>query len=171
MLFKALLTRLCGGTNISQERAVESRRRFARSTYNRYPKLAETVTRLLRLGSTQVERAGSENTTRKIEMVFPALEIVDKVGVAVTHSTTVTQMLFDLLCSKAWRLREKAAQSLSLLLEPRDVLQRLLPPTEKAEPFSTNALHGILMCLKLTCDQCNFEEEGIRPTKEFFGSC
>ena len=160
MLFRALLTRLCGGTNLSHERATESRRRFAKATYNRYPGLADIITRLLKISIAQEDNSHLQDNSRKIQVAFPALEIVEKVGVPSSHSTTIQTLLLDQLGNECWKLREKAARALCLMAEPPQLLEELEEGT-KDKPMPMNRLHGVLLCLKYLYEMREFQAPGM----------
>ena len=80
-------------------------------------------------------------------MVFAAMEIIDKFGLPADHRSSAISLLMKQLDSPVWALREKAAATLSLLVDEQTVVKDIQLLSESHRP-SQNALHGRLLCLK-----------------------
>ncbi|MCJ1386583.1 hypothetical protein MMC17_009709 [Xylographa soralifera] len=127
MLLKALLTRLVGGTGKTPRHGSQPHPCGSVSsiTYEKYEVLADLVLRLLQHQSS--DNSSAENVIVSddqlntepvsIQMVFPAMEIIERIGVAASHELLVEQLLLTHLDSPVWNLREKAATILSNLIE------------------------------------------------------
>ena len=156
MLFKALLTRLLKGSSMSQESGIEDRRRFAAATQKRYPKLIDIAVRLLQASVTDTAGGGSDDTARRIQTAFPALEIIEAIGVPANHLTLVQNLLFQQLGNRSWNLRDKAGRALGILITPSKLLQ-LLQGASQDSTMTQNREHGILLCLKYLCSCHDFK--------------
>ncbi|MCJ1396622.1 hypothetical protein MMC18_009513 [Xylographa bjoerkii] len=162
MLLKALLTRLMGGTGMTSRAAFEFHPRgsMSRTTYEKYPVLADLVMRLLQHQST-VDSSAEDVTAnhdklhtapQSIQMIFPAMEIIERIGVAPSHELLVEQLLLTHLDSPVWNLRDKAAMTLSRLIEKQALFGNVYTLMQSAlwqgPTPPQNALHGRLLCLK-----------------------
>ena len=148
MLLKALLNRLSGGTDSSQNKSIESRKRLARATYNKYPRLAELVDDLLRRSfSWRSDETLEDQTSRQVHNAFPAMEIIDRIGVADHRRDIVQSLLRQQLASPIWTLRDKAARTLGYLTNEAELILQIKEGIETHQ-MSQNQLHGILLCLK-----------------------
>lgn len=148
MLFKALLKRLNGGTDTSSTKASSSRRRFSQLTYEKYPNLPDLLLRLLRQTPTQTQITGRElNPTVQAHRVFPALEVIERSGIPLQYQVTFLDALQYYNESPDWSIREKAAKTLSLIVDETSIVKEvtsLLAPNWKSQ----NALHGRLLRLR-----------------------
>ena len=148
MLFKVLLKRLNGGTDTSSTKASSSHRRFSQLIYKKYPNLPDLLLRLL--GQTHKEKlvAGREiYLTMQAHKVFPALEVIERFGIPSQHHGPFLVALRHYNESQDWSIREKAAKSLSLLVDETGIVEEvtsLLNPGWKSQ----NALHGRLLRLR-----------------------
>ncbi|MCJ1478167.1 hypothetical protein MMC13_006843 [Lambiella insularis] len=160
MLLKALLTRLMGGTGISSTRQHQSRRTGSKLTYAKYPVLAHLVLRLLQGSSTPSTGFGDKDgykpvgaSSQRMSTVFPAMEIIERVGVSAFHKDLIMRLLTAQLGSPVWGLREKAAKILGGIHDRQVVLDDISSLLQGDEPIQ-NTLHGNLLCLKvIVCDK------------------
>lgn len=152
MLFKALLTRLNHGSGSGSAQALESSRRFSKATYQRYPKLAELVIRLFKESNGAHGHGSTLTGSRHVEFAFPAMAIIETVGVFSDHRDDVCKFLLDRLGSPDWRLREKAASTLGLLVDEDIMIQEIAELRERRSS-SQNELHGRLLCLNYLIDR------------------
>ena len=154
MLFKALLSRINGGTDTSSRRASSSHRRFSRRIYEKYPNLADLVLKLFRIAELPLTEMGQSNAeinsaslSNEANSVFPALEVIERSGLPFQHRAAIRNMMQCYMECPVWSLREKSAKTLSLIIDEKDVVkeaEKLLLPTW----YSQNALHGRLVCLR-----------------------
>ena len=153
MLLKALLYRLSGGTSSDRYRSIESRRRLAKKTYSKYPQLANLVENLLnRSFSCRSDETLEDQTSRQVHNAFPAMEIIDRIGVAEERSHIVPSLLRQHLNSPIWVLRDKAARTLSYLVSENELILQI--KQDIAIPLmSQNQLHGRLLCLKYRLEE------------------
>lgn len=159
MLLKALLTRLVGGASISPIKQHQNRRNSSKLTYAKYPVLADLVVGLLHKKGKADEESGVTNehmsgtSMQPVETVFPAMEVIERVGVPVDHEELVMSLLMAQLGSPVWILREKAAKVLGHIHNSQVILDDICGLLQNQEP-SQNALHGRLLCLKvIVCDR------------------
>ena len=160
MLLKALLVRLTGGNETTSRVGSQPHLRGSSSrTYESYPVLSALVLRLLRHQSSynpHKDGVTSNNTldtaSQTIHMVFPALEIIERIGAAPSEKGIIEQLLLVHLDNPVWNLRDKVAMLLSGLVEGQVLLRNLYTlmqdalHQERVPP--QNALHGRLLCLK-----------------------
>ena len=155
MLFKALLTRLSGGTNASSSHSAEGHRRFAKTIYGKYHLLSDLVVRLLQESARPLDEISSpEHAARQIQMAFPAMEIVERIGVPTKDTGMIQELLSHQLENPVWNLREQAARTMSLFIDADTIIQDLGKLTESTS-IPQNALHGRLLCLRYICEENN----------------
>lgn len=154
MLFKALLRRLNGGTDIASTKVSSSCRRSSNNTYEKCANLPDLISRML--GSRKYsdpkfsQRILDENvgsSTTKTQSVFAAFEVIEQSGIPHTHEAEILDTLWLYAGCSDWSLRNKAAKTLSLVIGDNDIegqIKRLLSP----DCESQNALHGRLLCLR-----------------------
>ena len=149
MLFKALLKRLNGGTDTASTKASSSHRRFSQLTYEKYPNLPGLLFRLLPQHPTQVHGTGKELYSRmQAHRVFPALEVIERFGIPSQYRGPFLDALQYYNESPDWSIREKAAKTLSLIVDETSIVAHvtsLLAPNWKTQ----NALHGRLLQLRV----------------------
>ena len=160
MLFKALLSRLSTGLSSSPSKTLEGHRRFVKSTYNKYPRLADLVVRLLEQSCSIGSKDLVDDDAQQIQFAFPAMEVIERVGVPSIHRDAITSLLMKQLESHVWNLREKAARTLSFLLDENFLIERLRT-TSQSGIFKQNAVHGMLLCLHNLSDAGRFDSSGI----------
>ena len=160
MLFKALIRRLNGGTDVASTKVSSSHRRSSTQAYEAFPNLQRLVTRLLVQGSQsplEGYKAFSANDSSfsismRAQSVFAALEVIAQFGIPQKCDVDVQRLLWQYAESSDWSLREKAAKTLSLVMDHRNVeaeTARLLQPPNQLQ----NALHGKLLYLRFMTSQ------------------
>lgn len=143
MLFKALIRRLNGGTDISSTRVPSSHRRLSKLIYEKYPSLPDVLVKMLRQADIPTMAVASMQAQR----VFPALEIIERSGLPSQQRLEIKKLIWDQMESPAWPIREKAAKALGLVLSDEDYLadvKKILRPDWPSQ----NALHGRLLYLR-----------------------
>lgn len=148
MLFKALLKRLNGGTDTASTKASSSHRRLSHLMYEKYPNLPDLLMRLLRqeLPEPLICR-GEPRAAMQAQRVFPALEVIESSGIPRKYKVEILHALWFYSESCDWSIREKAAKTLSFVLDNANMIEeitRLLSTNFKSQ----NALHGKLLCLR-----------------------
>ena len=157
MLFQVLLTRICGGKHTAFS-VMEQRGHYERAINGRYPQLVILVRELLQTTVKEQTRYGKISVDRRIQLAFPALEIIERVGIPIDDIPEVRRLLLKLLSSASWELRDKVARGLSTLDSPlciKDELKRW--GLDKA--WSQNMVHGALLCLKYSCQTKKINDE------------
>ncbi len=153
MLFKALLSRLNGGTDTASSRASSSHRRFSRLAYEKYPNLSNLILKLLS-GNIRMSFNGPQNDEVKAlsfslqaQKVYPALEIVGRLGLPSHQRAEIREAIRFHMEGPIWAIREKAAKASALVLKESDFvneIKQLLEPDERSQ----NALHGKLLYVR-----------------------
>ena len=168
MLLKALLTRLNDGAGADSNRGNVGRRRrrrpFSRLVYEKYLSLPDLVVGLLQKNLLPQENENHSTTSpavmsRSFQAVFPAMEIIERFGVPDSHRVIVTALLTQQLGSEVWALREKAARTLSLLIDEQSIMKGI-EDGYQYHCLSQNALHGRLLCLKYIILESHKPETG-----------
>ena len=148
MLFKALLKRLNGGTDILSTKASSSQRRFSQLTYEKYPNLPNLLLRLLRQTPALNSVTSKElHPTMQAHKVFPAFELIERSGIPSQQRGAFLDALRYYNESPDWSIREKAAKALSLIVDENSIVEEvrtLLAPNWKTQ----NALHGRLLRMR-----------------------
>ena len=148
MLFKALLIRLSSSASTTPAGNVEHYKRLNRVTYKKYPQLANLVEDLLQKSCFwRDDELVLDQPSRQIHNAYPAMEIINRIGIMRARHETVHSLLFVQLDSPVWALREKAARTLSNLVDERRLLSELKHCTYNSQ-ISQNRLHGRLLCLR-----------------------
>lgn len=156
MLLKALLTRMSGGaaTNTSKERG--DHRRFSKLAFEKYKDLSLMVVQLLQKSVTldpHIDYTEEGLETRQVEKAYPAMEIIERVGVPRNYRAVIKKLLMQLLGNRVWNLREKAAKTLSLLVDDDEILEEVRELCVY-KSHDQNAVHGRLLYLKyMLCDE------------------
>lgn len=167
MLFKALISRLNGGTDTASTKVSSSHRRFSRLVYEQYPNLPKIIRRLFnRMDPT----SNNDNQLTKEDLypqqaqrVFLALEIVGRSGLPPEYCTEIQKIIREQMEGSIWAIRDKAARTLSLLIDEKDFnveLTNLLDSGWKTH----NVLHGRLLCAQLLVSQIGRELKGRQKT-------
>jgi hypothetical protein len=146
MLLKALLTRLSIGATSSFRRENKVPTRFSKLTFDKYPQMADLVVQLLvsSLDRNIESLAFDFDYSREVKMAYPAIEILERIGIPSSHRCVVKYFLMQHLSSPVWHLRDKAANSLSHLISDQDILGEI-QGLFSLEIHSQNSLHGRLL--------------------------
>ena len=155
MLLRALLIRLSGGNGAGPSQNKGGSRHFSPSIHDKYPSLSNLVVHLLKSGDvpepgvykSKPLPALSVDTSQRFQVVFAAMEIIDRFGLAADHQAFAASLLMKQLDSPLWAVRKKAAATLSLLVDEQTIMREIQILSESHWP-SQNALHGRLLCLK-----------------------
>ncbi|MCJ1314415.1 hypothetical protein MMC25_008097 [Agyrium rufum] len=150
MLFKALLTRLVGGQAMTGKRV--SRKRSTKLVYERHPNLAKSIVKLLAKAEQMVSAAEPginqrQRQAKSIELVYPALEILGKIGIPESHHNEILKLLQDRLGHPLFSLREKTAATLASTFDLNVILNDL-DELLKQPRLVHHSIHGQLLCLK-----------------------
>ena len=155
MLFRSLLTRLAQGGGDISSKDRRSRRHISSIAYRKYLNLPELVLGLFRSLSSEPKgrhiqpqsRAPHSDEASQATRIFPALEIIERLGMPDRGNAEVSTQLNFLLQSSDWAIREKAAKVIMSITTIRDIpkkIQSLLEP----QWVSQNQLHGRLLCVR-----------------------
>lgn len=152
MLFRALLSRLNGGTDAYSTRASSTHRRFSRQSYEKYPNLPNLIVNLLSQHSMVALNAipsegDSVSLSLQAQKVYPALEILERSGLPSEQRTTIREAIRLHMEGPVWAIRQKAAKASALILDEAeftDEIKRLL----ESKAASQNAVHGHLLYVR-----------------------
>lgn len=152
MLFRALLSRLNGGTDAYSTRASSPHRRFSRQSYEKYPNLPNLIVKLLSQHSmVALDAVPSEEVSVTLSLqaqkVYPALEILERSGMPSEQRTTIREAIRLHMEGPVWAIRQKAAKTSALILDEAeftDEVERLL----ESKAASQNAVHGHLLYVR-----------------------
>lgn len=154
MLFNSLIRRMNGGSDINSSRTPSSHRRLSAAAYERFPNLPNLILRLLQVYDTPGPKGSQAaygetfpSSTKTAQRVFPALEVVARSGLPGGQQTDVLNLIHYHMRSPVWSIREKAANTLALVVGEGDAasqVDRLMQP----DWHSQNALHGRLLCIR-----------------------
>ncbi|KAG9246942.1 HEAT repeat protein-like protein [Calycina marina] len=137
--------------------------RSIKLSYDEYPTLPSLLMKLLgaKTGGSEVSQIP---TIGLVESVFPALDIIRRVGPPPAFRDEIFAGVAIHLSSKLWHVREIAARTLCTLMLHKDWLAALLTLVESAGE-STNRLHGTLMAIRFTLERRL--ELNILPSEDF----
>lgn len=176
MLFKSLLRRLNGGTDTSSTKVSSSFRRSSKAVFDKCPNLPDLMLRLLdsnipthTANSKPSVRETTSPATMKMQSVFAALELTERVGLPPGHESEVLDTLWYYAGCSDWSLREKAAKTLSLVIDKCDLesqAMNLLSPDRR----SHNVLHGRLLFLRFILGRARTPLFGSELSKSRFHS-
>ena len=152
MLFKALVRRLNGGTDTASTKVKSSYRHSSSLTYQRYPNVPSLLLNLLcnelPLTTKSVNIAQHDGySVMRVHRVFPAMELLETLGLPNECGEMILEAIWQYMESFDWAIREKAAKTLSRLLDVKDLIsdaRKLLSPDWPSQ----NALHGRILCLQ-----------------------
>ena len=156
MLLKAILSRLNSAIGGTSQNHQEGHGNFAKTMYRKYPSLAATAESLLRASVSYTATSFAERANRQVNNGFPALAIIDQVGIQEDKALVIQSLLFELLDSPIWVVRERAAYSISRLVDASTILEAIhesLEPNLEKGISRTNGLHGRLLCLKASLER------------------
>ena len=151
MLFRALLSRLNGGKDAASTKESSTRQRFSSLAYETYPNLSYIVLRLLTNDTGDIPDDYPKVTSMlRIERVFPALEIIERLGLPSTYRDKILQSIYCHIEGSDWATRAKAANALAITTRSEDSLANVVQ-TFELHCFhwrSHNALHGWLLTVR-----------------------
>ena len=104
---------------------------------------------------------------QQIRFAFPAMEVVERVGVPSLHRDTIVSLLMRQLENPVWNLRDKAARTLGFLLSEESLVEGLRVASHSGIA-SQNSVHGTLLCLHNLENVGGFNSAGIWP---YYKSC
>ncbi|KAI1004258.1 hypothetical protein K3495_g3956 [Podosphaera aphanis] len=111
--------------------------------YEKYPALPRILMQLLQYENKDLKYGDSENHS-----VLPALGIIRRAGPPPEFRDGLYRLLFKLLGSKTWHLREQAARTISTLQSQRPELQTVISLLDYTGK-SINYHHGSVLTAKL----------------------
>lgn len=164
MLFRALLSRLNGGSDTASTRVSSLHRRFSSLAYEKYQNLPGLILRLLSQASIQrpdnlLNSNYSEACLKHAQRVFPVLEIVERFGLPFEYREEIQYLIWQQMEGPIWALREKAAKTLSLVIGGENFISELFNLLKDSRK-SQNNLHGRLMCARFIVSHMDNESKG-----------
>ncbi|KAI9702424.1 MAG: hypothetical protein M1836_000903 [Candelina mexicana] len=156
MLLQALIDRLCGVGRSEDKTSRNNDIQVPCSLFKSYPELTGLLLEVLGTSksskpadkSNGKNKDGERGLSTTIEAVFPALEIVQRVGLPPGHAEEVTKLVLRHLGSRTWQIRVAAARTLSVILSGQPCTFRMSLLLD--EPWaSTNTRHGKLLYTKI----------------------
>ncbi|TQS37652.1 hypothetical protein Golomagni_01867 [Golovinomyces magnicellulatus] len=143
ILLRSLIDNLVGTSGKITD--LESRwdRMSVKIQYEKFPALPRILLRLLEGGEGGLFRKDSENHT-----VLPALSIIRRAGSPPEYRDHIRRLLYKLLGSKTWHLRDQAARTFLVLQEQGTVIETLRNFIENPGK-SVNEQHGSILTAKL----------------------
>lgn len=151
MLFRALSSRMHGGTDAASTRISSNHRRFSKLVYEKYQNLPELILGLLisRLKETGHMNGESRLLAHSLEAqrVLPALEIIERSGLPSKNTADIQYFLRQHMRSPIWAIREKSAKTLAAVVQDGDLVAEI-QDFLRAGRTGQNALHGSLLCVR-----------------------
>ncbi len=157
MLFQALIDRLSGVGRTEDETPKHQGIKFSGSLYESYPELTRLLLEILGASkssdvldkiTTNKVKKGGHDSSATVEAVFPALEIVRRVGIPRGYADGIIKLVLHNLGSSAWQIRVAAARTMSVIL-PGQTFASQISWLLNGPWASTNARHGKLLCAKI----------------------
>lgn len=145
MLFRALLSRINGGTDTASTKASSLHRRLSSNAYQRFSILPKLLCSLLR-----------SSTGSVTHHVFPALEIIERFGLPEQSRAEILHILKLHLIGPRWALRDKVAKALASALPVAASLQEL----SDFGRHGFNGVHGILLLARWTLRSGQLRSDG-----------
>jgi hypothetical protein len=119
--------------------------------YEAYPKLAELLGNLLKVGS-GTDEGLAQPALSVVELVFPALDIIRRAGPPESHRNSIYKSVSLHLGNPVWHVREIAAHTIcTLMLNTKwvsSIFDLLETPTTSA-----NRRHGVLLAVKYVLER------------------
>ncbi|KAI9723327.1 MAG: hypothetical protein M1812_001210 [Candelaria pacifica] len=155
MLFQALIERLFGISKTEDGTSQNNASQLSSSLYESYPELTGLLLEILEPpesldlpNKTDEDQSRERKSFATIEAVFPALEIVRRVGLPPLHPKEVTKLVLHHLGSRTWQIRVAAARTMCVILAGQSC-SRQISSLLNEPGASTNARHGRLLCAKM----------------------
>ncbi|KAF2497326.1 hypothetical protein BU16DRAFT_505602 [Lophium mytilinum] len=152
MLFKALIERLLG-TGDTQRWNEKQLTRTSRLSYDRFPNLLDILVRLITLEKSSNDAAeassivSSGRTDQGMEVVFPALQILQQAPAPSAKDGQIRLLVFKLTETPHWYIRDMAARTWVSGLCSHDILDRIQALLVQPS-VGQHAIHGKLLCLR-----------------------
>ena len=153
MLFRALLSRMHGGTDAASTRISSNHRRFSKLVYEKYPNLPNLILGLLSSGLKETDNMNGGSSSQlfahslEAQRVLPALEIIERSGLPSDHTVEIQYALQQHRQSPVWAIREKSAKALVVLVKDIDLTAEI-SDLFNIDRSRQNALHGSLLCIR-----------------------
>ncbi|KAI4724759.1 hypothetical protein E4T49_07502 [Aureobasidium sp. EXF-10728] len=150
MLFRALMDRLIGTNDAFLEEDTHTQSRLS----------DEAITSLMHV-VLQLLSTETEVNQVKAEVVFPALQLLQRVQPPSGMSERIQSSVLRLASNRQWLVRDKAAKTYSTLVPARDRVSRVAELLRR-ETRCQNETHGTLLAVKYLIERQgrNFSTEG-----------
>ncbi|KAF8423572.1 putative death-receptor fusion protein-domain-containing protein [Tirmania nivea] len=154
MLFTALLNRLFGTSRSRNDNTFTANLYTTKRFFLKYPAVRGVLLNQLREGVESLSLSSATSPSSNVpivEMVYPALSLVSRLGVSPGYSEMeeFKPLILECMKSKIWKVREVAAKAYVTLVGPGECIQEiksLLSTKEKT--WKQNTLHGNLCAVK-----------------------
>ncbi len=177
MLFRALLSRMHGGTDAASTKASSNHRRFSSLVYEKYPNMPSMVLALLSSTSLEYRNYSNEDRQRQLiahswepQRVLPALEIIERSGLPLNHNMEIQSAIRQHMESPIWAIREKSAKTLAAVIEDRYLAAEIIKLLG-ANHSRQNALHGSLLCVRFMLARLGVVSTGKLPSSDKRKTC
>ena len=155
MLYTALLNRLFGTRKSRNDYSFTARLYTTERFFNKFPTVREVLLSHLKVGVTglsSLAEGGLSNTTPGVEMVYPALSLLARLGVSPDYQEMegFKPLILECMRCQIWRVREVAAKAYVTLVSPKECiceLRELLDFRDKAV-WKQNTVHGNLCAVR-----------------------
>ncbi|KAG9592444.1 hypothetical protein KCU77_g2499, partial [Aureobasidium melanogenum] len=136
MLFRALIDRLIGTNDAFSDEDTHTQSRLSE----------EAITSLMRV-VLQLLTTDADVNQAKAEVVFPALQLLQRVQPPSSLTEDIQTSVLGLASSRQWLVRDKAAKTYSTLVPGRDRVTRV-EELIRHKARSQNEAHGVLITIK-----------------------
>lgn len=150
MLFRALMDRLIGTNDAFSDEDTHTQSRLSE----------EAITSLMQV-VLQLLATDADVNQAKAEVVFPALQLLQRVQPPSSLAEDIQASVLRLASSRQWLVREKAAKTYSTLVPARDRVGRV-EELIRHKTQSQNEAHGVLLTVKYLMERHgkSFSTEG-----------
>lgn len=150
MLFRALIDRLIGTNDAFSDDELHTQNRLS----------DESITSLMHV-VLQLLTTDADVNQAKAEVVFPALQLLQRVQPPSSLAEKIQALVLKLVSSRQWLVRDKAAKTYSTLVPSRDRVSRVAELIRYGSR-SQNELHGVLLTVKYLIEKHgkSFSTEG-----------
>lgn len=136
MLFRALMDRLIGTNDAFTDEDTHTQNRLSE----------EVITSLMHV-VLQLLSTDADVNQAKAEVVFPALQLLQRVQPPSSLAGNILTSVLKLVSSRQWLVRDKAAKTYSTLVSSGDRVSRVAELL-RHEARNQNELHGVLLTVK-----------------------
>ncbi|KAG9837049.1 hypothetical protein KCU98_g4087, partial [Aureobasidium melanogenum] len=136
MLFRALMDRLIGTNDAFSDEETHTQSRLS----------DEAITSLMQV-VLQLLTTDADVNQAKAEVVFPALQLLQRVQPPSRFADDIQSSVLRLASSRQWLVRDKAAKTYSTLVPARDRVSRVAELI-RHKARSQNEAHGVLLTVK-----------------------